>query len=256
MTDELKDTLDQSPEPSNSDYSEVEQAAMEHGWKPRDEYEGDPSKWRSAELFMELKPFYEKIESQSKLLKQNQKNFQQIAKDMQLVKAQAYEKAVADLKAERKDALHDGDFDRAELINEQIDNIKEARRQQEQAVIVDDPTPNHDFEAWQDRNTWYKRDEDLRDWADSRGIRLHKNGLSPDEVLKQLEKEVKQKFPDKFTNPNRERAAAVSSGVPSKRPAKADTSGMTQEELRIMQTIVRSGVMTQDEYLKQYNGSK
>lgn len=257
MTDDnLEVHADEPLQPETSDYSEVELAAMENGWKPRDEYEGDPAKWRSAELFMELKPFYEKIESQSKLLKQNQKNFQQIAKDMQLVKAQAYEKAVADLKAARKDALHDGDFDRADLINDQIDNIKESRRLQEQQAAVEAPVANHDFEAWQERNTWYNRDEDLRDWADARGIRLHQTGLSPDDVLRQLEKEVKQKFPDKFTNPNRERAPAVSSGVPSKRPAKADTSGMTQEELRIMDTIVRSGVMTKEAYLKQYNGSK
>lgn len=255
MTDELKD-VQETIQDDTVEYSEVELAAMENGWKPRDEYEGDPAKWRSAELFMELKPFYEKIEKQSKLLKQNEKNFQQIAKDMQLVRAQAYEKAVADLKAARKDAQYDGNFEQVDLINDQLDNLKEARRLQEQQAQQQEPQVNSDFESWQNRNTWYNRDEDLRDWADARGVRLHQNGMTPDEVLAKLEQEVKQKFPEKFTNPNRERAAAVSSGVPSKRPAKADTSGMTQEERRIMDTIVRSGVMTQEEYLKQYNGSK
>lgn len=257
MTDTNDDLQPQDLEQQeNVEYTDIELAAMEEGWKPRDQYEGDPAKWRSAELFMTLKPFYEKIESLSKTNKQNQKHFQQIAKDMQLVRAQAYEKAVADLKAARKDAQYDGNFDQVDLINDQLENLKEARRLQEQQVVQQEPQVNHEFEAWQSRNTWYNRDEDLRDWADARGIRLHQNGMSPDEVLAKLEQEVKQKFPEKFVNPARGRAAAVSSGVPNKRPAKADTSGMSPEEKRIMDTIVRSGVISAEDYLKQYNGSK
>lgn len=253
MSDENQEVTSQEQEAPQ--YSEVELAAMEHGWKPKEEYDGDPATWRDAQLFMTLKPFYEKIETQSKMLKQNQKNFQQIAKDMQLVKAQAYEKAMADLKAQRKEALHDGDIDRAELINEQIDNIKESHRQAA-AAPQDVPQVNPEFEGWKSRNSWYVHDEDLRDWADARGLRLHGQGVAPDEVLQTLEKEVRKKFPEKFTNPNREKPGAVTQGAPSKRPAKADTSGMTQEEISIMRTIVRSGVMTEAEYLKQYHGSK
>lgn len=244
-----------SQEQEAPEYTEVELAAMEHGWKPKEEFKGDPAEWRDANLFMTLKPFYEKIESLSKTNKQNQKHFQQIAKDMQLVKEQAYTRALADLKAQRKEAMQEGDFDRVELINDQIDNVKDSQRIAATQPDVE-PVVNQEFQDWQARNGWYTRDEDLRDWADARGPRLHANGMSPSEVLSQLEKEVKLKFPEKFTNPNRERPGAVSSGVPSKRAAKADTSGMSREEIRIMETIVRSGALTQEEYLKQYHGSK
>lgn len=254
MTDTNTELQDQV-QPAEVEYTDVELAAMEEGWKPKDQYEGDPAKWRDANLFMTLKPFYEKIENQSKRLKQNEKQFQQIAKDMASVKAQQYEKAIRELKNDRKDALHDGDIDRAELLLEQIENVKEQQRVQTQYV---EPTPetNFEFASWKERNTWYDRDEDLKDWADSRGQRLHQQGASPDEVLRQLEREVKTKFPEKFKNPNRERPGAVATGTPSNKTAKADTSGMTREEIRIMDTIVASGIMTHEQYLKDYNKNK
>lgn len=252
MTDTNVDLQEQNL-PQEPEYTEIELAAMNEGWKPRDQYEGDPAQWRDATLFMTLKPFYEKIESQGKRLKQNEKQFLQIAKDMQLVKVQQYEKALRDLKDARKEALHDGDIDRAELIADQIDNVKEQARVQQSQQVEQSADTNSEFISWKGRNGWYDTDEDLKDWADARGQRLHSGGMTPDEVLRQLEREVKTKFPEKFKNPNRERPGAVATGTPSNKPAKADTSGMTREEQRIMNTIVGSGVMTEAEYLKEFN---
>lgn len=243
-----------------SEYSEVEQLAMENGWKPKEQYSGDPAKWRSAELFMELKPFYERIESQSKLIKQNQKQFQDIAKDMATVRQQAYDKAINDLKSAKRNAMRDGDLERVSNIDDQLDNVREQKQKQLQidAQKIQEATQpeqtgvlHPSFVDWQNRNTWYTRDEDLKDWADARGQRLAAQGTNPDAVLAQLEREVKQKFPEKFTNPNAAKPSAVAAGG-SKPSAKAAKLNMSDEERRIMNTIIRSGALTEDEYVKQY----
>lgn len=260
MTDNTNDQpLDQGQEVDNvadHDYTEVELQAIEHGWKPREEYEGDPAKWRDAQLFMTLKPFYERIESQNRQIKENKKAFLQIAKDMQQVKDAAYRKAVADLKAQKKDAMQEGDFDRVELLEDQLGHIHEQKRIQDaqQQAIESDPVDQSELLDWQKRNTWYERDEDLRDWADARGVKLFNQGIDRSEVLRQLEQEVKKKFPEKFTNPNRDRASAVTAGVKS--PAKAEKLDMSPEEIRIMENIVRTGAITKEEYLKQYKAQK
>ena len=46
-------------EPIASDPYELE--AREQGWKPQDEYEGDPNKWRPAKEFVERGELFGKI---------------------------------------------------------------------------------------------------------------------------------------------------------------------------------------------------
>ncbi len=250
---------EQTGEVQEIERSPIEQEAMQHGWKPQDQYDGDPAKWRSAELFMELKPFYEKIESQSRQIKQNQKQFAQIAKDMATIRQQSYNKAVEDLKNQKRSAMKEGDFERASLIDDQIDTFRQqqeiAERQHAQAqqeIQFQQPnTPPPAFVEWKARNTWYERDEDLKDWADARGIRMAQAGTPPDEVLRVIESEVKRKFPQKFENPNKTPPAPIQGQ--GKTPAKSAKNNMTSEERRIMERIIDSGVMTEEEYLKQFS---
>lgn len=250
MSEQNTETQNDSQE---QEFNEVEQRAVEMGWRPKDEWEGDPAKWRSAELFVELQPFYEKIESLSKQNKNHKKQMEQVAKDMMVIKDQAYQKALAELRSERQTALEEGDFARATVLEDKMDLVKEERQQTKQAMtqaVEDKQEEAVAFVEWKTRNTWYNRDEDLKDWADARGIRLHQSGMSPDEVLGQLEKEVRTRFPEKFTNPNRNKPGAVESG--NRGSARAEKVSMTPEEKRIMDTIIRSTGMSEADYLKEY----
>src|SRR5690606_1081142 len=230
-------------------------AAMERGWKPRDQYEGDPTKWRSAELFLELEPFYKRIESQSKQLKNYEKTVKQIAQDMKTVREQAYKKALSDLRAERKNAMQEGDYDRVELLEERMDLLKEEQQRQaiqaEVSHAEDDVDPSV-FVEWTKRNTWYERDSGLKDWADARGLVLFQQGKDKMEILQILEREAKHKFPEKFTNPNRERPGTVTATGRKTTAAKAVEQNMTDAERRIMENILRvTPGLTKEQYLKE-----
>jgi len=50
-----------------------ESEAREQGWKPQDEYEGDPNKWRPAKEFVERGELFGKIDSLGKELKETRK---------------------------------------------------------------------------------------------------------------------------------------------------------------------------------------
>ena len=60
MTDEAKQ---EAPEQVQEvQLSEVEIQAMEHGWKPKEQFdESSGKKWRSAEEFMDRKSLFDKI---------------------------------------------------------------------------------------------------------------------------------------------------------------------------------------------------
>lgn len=256
MAENNQDTNDEVIENTDEvELSPVEQEAVKYGWKPQDDYDGDATQWRSAETFMALKPFYERIESQGREIKKYKGAFQQVATDVANLRQTEYDRAIKTLRAERKNAFEDGDIERYHKLEEEIDDVKDQQRYAAQAVHQDDDVDAGDkaeFTEWQERNTWYQRDEDLKDWADARGIRLHKGGASPAEVLAKLEKEVKEKFPTKFTNPNRERASSVEAGNDRGASVRADKLDMSDEEKKIMTTLVKTGVMTEKDYIKEY----
>ena len=47
--------------------------AREQGWKPKEEYEGDPEKWRPAKEFVERGELFGKIDTMGKELKETRK---------------------------------------------------------------------------------------------------------------------------------------------------------------------------------------
>lgn len=254
VTQEIDNEVDQEVVETN--FTDVEQEALNHGWKPKEEYEGDPSQWRSAETFMALKPFFERIDEQNKKLKRYERAQQEIMKDVANMRKTEYDRALRTLQAERKAAFDDGDLDRYHRLDDEIDEIKDQRRQIE--VVQDTPQDVPDkseFIEWKTKNTWYERDEALREWADSRGVSMAHSGMAPRDVLEQLEREVREKFPERFTNPNRSRPSSVAAGDGQSRSSKP-TMTLTPEENKIMQTFVRQGIMTEEQYLKEYKKVK
>jgi len=90
----------------------------------------------------------------------------------------------------------------------------------------------------------------MRAYADALGRDLAFKGLTPSAVLKEVERQVKQEFPNKFTNPNRNKPGAVE-GSTNKGGKSGDSYTLSDDERRVMQRFVRTGVMTEKEYIDQ-----
>ena len=73
-------------------------------------------------------------------------------------------------------------------------------------------------------------------------------GLTPQQVLKEVEKQVKQEFPHKFRNPNKDKPNAVE-GSSSKGGKGESSISLSDDERRVMQRFVRTGVMTEKQYI-------
>jgi hypothetical protein len=98
----------------------------------------------------------------------------------------------------------------------------------------------------------------MKNFADIAGNAYIKtNGISdPVEVLKHVSKQIKRAFPDKFTNPNRERPSNVE-GTGNRRNSKAssskvDDSELSEQDRAVMNNFVKSGLMTKEEYLAEW----
>lgn len=238
----------------------VQEEALSMGWVPKEEFDGDAERWVDAGEFIRRGELFKKIESQSKEMKELRRALNELAKHNSKVREVEYDRAVKQLKEEKKRALSEADADRVIELDDQIDLVKDQQRQfqaqqnqQTQQAISQEVHP--ELKNWIDKNGWYESNRAMRAWADARGVELAEGGKSPTDVLKALEKEVKDRFKEKFHNPNRDRAGVVEGNVPRGKTSEADFE-LSDVEKTIMKTLVDGGHLTKDEYIKQLKAVK
>ena len=167
--------------------TDIEQEARNLGWVPQEEFKGDPSKWVSADTFVErghtvmpiLRKNNEKLESmvrQQQAEIERMKNLynasQESIQELQKVHAEATKKAVADARKEvmtqLRAAKESGDIDTEMQLTEQLAEIKAAEndlKNVKPAAAPAAPAPQNnaevhpDFAGWQSENTWFGTDE-------------------------------------------------------------------------------------------------
>lgn len=242
-------------------YSETEVSAMEQGWVPKKDWVdqgGDPDEWRTAKEFNDRTSLYKTIHSTRRDLKQTQSALTALQKHHQFVFENAYQKAMTDLKREKRAAIRSEDFEKLEQVEDEMEQLQEQHQQekqeiqQQQAQVNQSQAPHPDFVEWQNHNMWYDNDPDLREFADAKGlIYINKNpGVTPAQVLTHVENAVKKHFPTKFGT----RKAAPNAVVGVDRSSKSGTTQMNDDieldemERSIMKTFVDSNVMTEKEY--------
>ena len=239
-------------------YTEVEQQAIEQGWRPKDQYEGDPTKWRDAQSFLDRGELFTKIDSMGKELRETKKALKMLQEHHSKVKETEFKRAVDELKNLQKQHLEAGNSDEYLKTTELLTDLKaeqKAREVLKEKEPQEQATETHpSFDAWVSRNNWYKNDTEMREFADTVGLRHAQAnpGKSPEEVLKYVEGQIKRAYPEKFTNPNRNKPSAVEGTSSSPTSTKKDDGlELTDDERRVMNTFIRQGVMTKDDYIKE-----
>ncbi len=266
MSDNVENQVDQVSDNQESapQYSEVEQKALEMGWRPKDQFDGDEADFIDAKEFIGRKPLYDKIAQQSKQIKNVTAAVEALRVHYTKVRETAVNDAIRALREEKKRAIADGDGELVDAIEQRIDDAKQEvadiKRAAETPIVEDVQQVHPEFASWQAQNKWYvEGPQYMRDFADAQGKRLHSQGLSPSEVLKEVAKLTRQEFPHKFTNPNKADAPAVGSAKAGGRSPKVNDYQLSEQELAIMNKFVRQGIMTKEEYiadLKEINKRK
>jgi hypothetical protein len=201
--------------------SEVEQKAAKMGWTPKDEFKGDPAKWRPAEEFVErgenMLPLVKaQIKRQDKEILELKETLRQFGEYNTKAEQRAYEKAMHDLKQQRADAIAAGDgvaFDKVDTAIEQLKSeVTSVKKPQEDTR--NDPV----YVEWLSTNAWVK-DPVMERWATNYGEFLIKNGDADygADVFEKITKAAKEKYPEKFENARRTNVPSVEGGQPAQR---------------------------------------
>ena len=238
--------------PETPEYSEIELQALDHGWKPKDQFdESSGKKWRTAEDFMDRKSLFDKIDDQHRQIRDLRRGMDSFAEHNRKIEVLAYEKALKDLKAQRKEAIAEGDMLRAEEINDKMDEIRSTAVQAIQSTPP--PQPPAEFNAWLAANPWYQNDPDLRAYADGVGNQLVASGVKGQELLAEVARKAREFAPHKFRNPNKNNAVPAETG--GRKSTKEVSNTLSADEERIMNNMIRAGApITREEYIKQLRG--
>ena len=238
-----------APEDNTPQLSAAEQQAMEQGWVPQDEWEGDPDQWRPAKEFLDRGELFKKIEDQNRTIKEFKRALDDLKGHHAKTRETEYARAIQALKAQKIAALEDGDAAAVVKLDDQIDLVKDEQSKLKQAAFQPQQEQlNPEFVNWVDKNKWYETSQPMRAYADALGRDLAYKGLAPGEVLKEVERQVRDEFPQKFRNANRDKPGAVESST-NKGAKGGNDVALSDDERRVMQRFVRTGVMTEKEYM-------
>lgn len=234
--------------------SEAEEQARAAGWRPKEEYQGDPEKWVDAGEFVRRGQLFDKINHQHREIRELRKAVEGLVDHNRKIEETTKTRLIAELKAAKKMALDEGDTAAAVEIDERIYDakieLKEAKSQTTaQAAQEIDPA----YWDFTQGNPWYTKDRAMTAFADQLGMELAQQGVPLAKVYETVAKEVRKEFAHKF-----QRSAAPAS-VESSDAGKGKTTSKFQpsaEERSMAKMFARMGIMKEDEYYAQLTGGK
>lgn len=207
---------------------EIVERAKSMGWIPKEEFKGDESRWRPADEYVEraetmmpilksqLGKYETTINSQKAeldtlkaSLNSQKETTEKLVKMSSKISEEAYQRARRDITSKQAQAVADGDV----KTWQELEDKKEALEKPE-AVTMPEAQPENQnpvFNNWHMTNDWYAKDNDLTIYADgyANTIKQAEPNLPYDQVLAKVEAKVKEVFPHKFSNPNRQNASVV-----------------------------------------------
>ena len=237
--------------------------AKRQGWVPQEEYTGPEDKWVDAETFVKkgkeinalLRKDNEFLKREVAEMKSTMQEFKKFHADTE---KRAYERAMADLREQKKEAIAAGDGEKVLEVDDAIDELKEARQKEAAEAKRASNQPDPVFTEWNDENKWFGTDKELTDEANLIGeaIKKRQPHLVGSEFLEEVTKRVKKMYPEKFTNANRNRPSPVEGNSPNK-AAKSNGKSFNDlpaEAKAACQKFEKSGLLTREQYLKEYFG--
>lgn len=248
----------------------IESEARKQGWTPKEKFHGDEDDWMDAPSFVK------KSREINSILKQNNTRLQRdldaaksdlnelklttkgFAEEFAKMKDNAYKRAIAELKSEKREATKEDNLDLVDDLDERIDALKA-----EQAKVVAKPQANaekqpdlREFNEWHAENKWYdaKTETEMFDMAEAVAGRLSRenSNLTGRAFMDKVTEIVKGKFPEKFENPKRKSAPHEGGGPRGESKGGHGYSALPPDAKKKCDSYVKQGLMTKEAYVEAY----
>lgn len=252
--------------------SEVERQAMEQGWRPKDEWDGDPDSWVDAKEFVYRGQLMDRISKQNKALQTQahesarlKKALKKLTEHQKKIAQNEYQKALRDLKKEKLEALEADDHEAVMEIDERMTDLEKNQEDytSEYDLDLEDESGTEDTEdehpqftqeqintvkEWVDNNPWYTQNQAMKGAADALGnAYLEQNPGDIDGMVQYINRGIRKEFPHKFKSVPTKKGAVTENG---RRSPKGKVKGkktygvndLSDEQRRVAKEFVDLGV--------------
>ncbi len=182
----------------------------------------------------------------------------EFAKEFATMKDNAYKRAIADLKSQRRDAIKEDDLETADDLEERIDVLKEEQAKKA-AVPAQQAKPEPDmtaFNDWHRDNKWYDEssEPDMFDAAEAAALRLSRTdkSLTGRAFMDKVTEIVKGKFPDRFENQRRKSSPHEGGGARGESKNVHSYASLPADAKQKCDKFVKEGIMTKEAYVAAY----
>lgn len=216
------------------------------GWIPPERAGKLPEgkKFIAPKEFMERNPLYNKMKNLESTMEQLNSHHQRVLENDRKQSEKKYKEDISKLKAEKVEAIKEGDGERVVQIEDAIENTEKPQQES-------DPV----FDLWVKNNDWYEKDSFLSVEADMVAEKYLAKGLRGKELLDAMTSHVKSLHKDKFEPEKRERPAAVEGdtrGAPRKTSTSITEKDLTPDERQVFKNFERMNVFNDDKAKASY----
>jgi hypothetical protein len=249
---------------SKRQYSEIEQEAISKGWRPREEYKGNPDDFRSASEFLGRTELYDKISNQNKVIKRLEEGMNELTTLNKKQHEMLLREKADYILQQKRAAIESGNVGEAEKFEEAYHNIYQNEPQPSHKTVPETSSEPHPaaIEFARRNIGWFNEDSpenaNMKDYAIKKEIYLQKiyPEWSDERRLMETEKAVKDFFGHRFKNINRERAPQVAITDSQNYSVKEKGDKFTFNQLpskqkAIVRQMARYGGLSLDEYAQQ-----
>lgn len=118
------DSSEQEETVETIELTEVEQQAMEMGWKPQSEFDGEEDEFKSAEEYIALAPVYKEMAKLKKEIKRRDKVNEDLLEKYKTAEQRGREQALKEIKEQKREAVENKDLHTLEKLEEEEFRLK------------------------------------------------------------------------------------------------------------------------------------
>lgn len=165
----------------------IEGLAGEMGWRPKEDWKGDPDKWKPAhEYVRSTVDVNRKVVNR---LKGVEDQLARVARTSVSITEREVAKERERLMQEREEAFDAGDRDAFVRAERELAKVVE---------VAPAPVPDETHSFVERNANWFQKDKEATAWAVNRANELAATGLGPARQLAIVEREAKTMFPEFF----------------------------------------------------------
>ncbi len=216
--------------------------ALAKGWKPKEEWAGDPNDWRPAKHWLEKGQMLDTMHSLKQQLKNTDATVKYLAEHTKKFEELTAKRNLQESEERLRQAVEIGDVAGAQAVTQEIVNL----HKQPSSSVPSAPIEPAVQDFYRRNASWFNEDTAenaaMTLYAKRRDEEIYRQNpnISPEDEIRMLERDIQNRFPEKFGRPAPLGAYAVSApAAAASKPAKTTVDSLPAHHRVVLKKLVQ-----------------